>query len=292
MKKDNQEVIKCSLCGRDEAYFFSRKNDYDLYRCKVCKLLFVYPIPKNVEVYDKTYFTGADLGFGYVDYDADKIPMIPVFEKYLDMIFKLGATKGTLLDVGSATGFFMDIAKKRGFEVVGVELSNYAAEIGRAKGLTIVASDLKGAHFNNDKFDVITMFDVLEHVPNPKDFLLEAKRILKPGGFLVINTPNGDSVVARVLGSRWHLIVPPEHLYYFSPKNVGDYLTKNGFNVKVATSIGKRFTLQYIFKTLYRWQKFPLWDYIEKIFAAKPLTKLYIPLNTHDNFFLIAEKNK
>jgi 2-polyprenyl-3-methyl-5-hydroxy-6-metoxy-1,4-benzoquinol methylase len=280
----------CPLCSTRAGYF-CEKNGHTLYKCPSCKLLFVYPIPPSASVYDETYFSGADNGFGYVDYDVDKEPMIPVFEKYMDTVAKLGLKSGKLLDVGAATGFFMDIAKKRGFAVKGVELSDYAAAIGRKKGLDILTQDLEGARLPAESFDIITLFDVLEHVPDPKKFLLEVKRLLKKGGLIVVNTPNGDSIPARILGTRWHLIVPPEHLHYFSPKNLGTFMKKNGFSIPVNTSIGKRFTLKYIFKTLYRWQKLRIWAAIERFFHQGARSRWYIPLNTHDNLFMIFRKD-
>ena len=73
--------------------------------------LFVYPLPQSIDVYDEAYFLGAERGFGYVDYDVDKEPMVPTFLKYLELIKKSGHKKGKILDVGAATGFFLKIAK-------------------------------------------------------------------------------------------------------------------------------------------------------------------------------------
>ncbi len=222
--------------------------------------------------------------------------MIPTFQKYLDRIVRLGkksadGAKKKLLDVGAATGFFMNLARGRGFDVTGVELCDFAAAKGRERGLPIITGTLESARLPENYFDVVTMCDVLEHVTDPKNFLLEARRILAPEGLLVINTPDAESLVARILGKRWHLIVPPEHLHYLSPKNVGEFLCKNGFEIIENTTIGKRFTLQYIFKTLYKWQKLSLWNSLSKLFSKGFLSRLYIPLNTYDNFFMIAKKN-
>jgi 2-polyprenyl-3-methyl-5-hydroxy-6-metoxy-1,4-benzoquinol methylase len=285
---EKEIILSCPLCGSNEINFFSQKRGYKLYICASCKLVFISPTPASLEVYDDSYFSGADKGFGYVDYDTDKEPMSPVFHGYLDLVSSFGIKKGNLLDIGAATGFFMDIARKRGFTVTGVELSNYAAEKGRNKGLNIVTGDLKSARFLSGSFDIVTMFDVIEHVPDPIGFIAEATRILKKDGLLLINTPDAQSLWARMWGSRWQLIMPPEHIHYFSPENLGNYLSHNGYQVELSTKIGKWFTLQYVFKMLYKWQGSRL--FLTGPFLNKFLSKISLPINLRDNFFMIARK--
>lgn len=285
-----QEYMVCNLCEKSNIKFFTRKNKHSVYKCSNCGFLFVSPLPAQIEVYDKSYFSGAENGFGYIDYDVDKEPMRITFEKYIECIHRIGVRSGKLLDIGAATGFFMKIAQTKGFETTGVEISEYASQKGRNKGLSVLTGDLMDVDFSAGLFDVITMCDVLEHVSSPKNFLFESKRILKHGGLLVINTPDAGSVVAKFFGPRWHLIVPPEHLHYFSKKNLAHFLSKNGFEIMINTTIGKKFTLQYIFKTLYTWQKLSFWDTCAKLFSKGFMSKLYIPLNMHDNLFLIAKK--
>ncbi|MHB1316308.1 MAG: polyprenol monophosphomannose synthase, partial [Minisyncoccota bacterium] len=127
------ESIKCSLCG-SFVKKWGEKNDHILYQCCKCKLIFVDPIPDSSSVYSSDYFSGAKEGFGYVDYDRDKEPMRGVFEKYLDMCVVYGKKSGLLYDVGAATGFFLNIAQKRGYDVSGVEMSSYAVNIAQKKG--------------------------------------------------------------------------------------------------------------------------------------------------------------
>ena len=289
MENGMEKEIVCPLCSKTEIKYFCQKKGFNIYKCQNCKLLFVYPVPKSIEVYNDDYFSGAEKGFGYVDYDADKEPMVPTFEKYLDIIAKLGYKSGNLLDIGAATGFFMKIAEDKGFETVGIEISNFAAEKGREKGLKVITGDLLSHRFPEKNFDVITMFDVIEHVPDPKALIKEASRVLKNGGLLVINTPDAESLWAKVLGKRWQLIMPPEHVNYFSPKNLGDYLSKNGFSVKLSTKIGKRFTLQYIMKMLYKWQGWRI--FLIQSRSGGLLSRIYLPINLHDNFFAIYKKN-
>jgi len=248
--------------------------------------MFVHPIPDPASVYDKDYFEGAKNGFGYVDYDGDKEPMIPTFNEYLRRIEKALKGKGRFLDVGAATGFFVELARKAGYDAHGVEISDHAAGVGRAKGIDVktgLITDIEGT------YDCITMCDVIEHVQNPRDDIQKAAALLRSGGVLLINTPDRGSLLARVLGLKWHHVGPPEHLYYFNRKNMARLLEEQGFTVLEATTIGKSFTLKYIFKILYKWTKFSPFDWCAS-FAARAMPRLGVPLNLFDNMFVLAKK--
>ncbi len=284
------EKIICPNCGSNSK-LWGQKRSHDLFLCEFCKLIFVNPIPDTQKVYSEDYFTGAKDGFGYVDYDKDKEPMVPTFNKYLDLLSKYGKNNGSLFDIGAATGFFLKLAKDRGFKVSGVEMSDHAASMARSKGIDVATGDLMSLNLDSNSYDVVTMLDVLEHMSDPFVELREVKRILKPNGLVVINSPDGQSLLAKILKTNWHLVLPPEHLFYFSQKNLAMFMKKNGFSVIYGGTIGKRFTFQYIFKTLHKWQKLLIWEYLSVFFSKGFLSKLYIPINLHDNFFMIFKKN-
>ena len=267
---------------------WTTKNGFSLYRCATCKLIFVAPIPEtSALIYNEEYFDGATHGFGYVNYDEDKEPMIPVFEEYLRLIMESLGRTGTLLDVGAATGFFVRLAINRGFKAEGIELSTHAASRAQARGLPVrggTLADVEG------RFDCITMLDVIEHVPDPKREIEKVATLLPPGGILVINTPDAGSLFARALGKRWHLLVPPEHLFYFNRDNMQHLLEERGFEVLKNTTIGKSFTLSYIAKTLYKWTSFSPFNWVASLCAHSILRRIAIPLNLRDNMFVLARK--
>ncbi len=139
---------------------------------------------------------------------------------------------GRLLDVGANIGLFVKAANLAGFEAAGVELNDSCAAYGRARlDLDIRTSSLEGAAFPDDAFDAVTMFDVLEHVPNPGGFLDEARRILKPGGLLVVQCPNLNSLMADLLKENWNWLATPDHLYHFTPRALTRLLENRGFRV-------------------------------------------------------------
>jgi 2-polyprenyl-3-methyl-5-hydroxy-6-metoxy-1,4-benzoquinol methylase len=289
---DNPNVA-CVICGSD-APFAGEKNSYRYYRCNQCRHLFVWPMPDNhLEIYLQDYFQGAqDGGFGYVDYDRDKLPMVPTFEFYLDLLERAGAKGGAMLDIGAATGFFLDIARRRGWKPYGVEASGYAAGIARSKGLDVTTGVLEECSFDADSFDVITAWDVIEHLNSPRNTTQKMNHLLKRGGLLAINTPDAGSALAGFLGTKWHLVAPPEHLNLFHRKSLRRLLEENGFEIVMEDRIGKTFTVQYVFQTLFHWQKLKIWEAAANGLQHRSVGRWGIPINLRDNMFLIARKTR
>jgi hypothetical protein len=133
---------------------------------------------------------------------------------------------------------------------------------------------------------------VIEHVRYPATDLAMVAKILKSNGVLAINTPNSGSLVARLLGRRWHLLVPPEHLHYFNPEALTLLLRATGFEVLAISYPGKIFTLEYIIHTLARWQGFTFWKMILAFLKKHPgLGQLGLAINLHDNMLIYAKKS-
>lgn len=289
MEISKQKIITCIACGSSPHTFFLNKNGYDLYKCVTCGHIQIYPFNFDTQkIYSEDYFSGAMNGFGYVDYDEDKEPMRNVFEKYLRLIGR----SGKLLDVGAATGFFVQIAKNHGYDAHGIEISGFAAELGRKKGLDVKQGTLAGYSAEPGSFDIITAWDVLEHFPNPDLDIEKAHTLLKSGGIIAFNTPDSGSLYARILGKKWHLLVPPEHINYFNRRSVKIFLEKHGFEVVEISTIGKSFTLEYILHTLSAWTKIGFFQKLAHIcHGSKFLSKISLPINLHDNMFILAKKS-
>ncbi len=176
------------------------------------------------------------------DYLAD--PSVPVYARWLDAIAKRVGT-GRLLDVGSALGTFVAMANARGFRAEGVEISAYAAEFARTtRGLTVFTGDLERFPAADGSFDVVTFWDSIEHVTHPRENLLTARRLLRPGGALLLTTDNFDCLVADVArlmhaatggllryGMQRVFIRPNRS--YFTEHTLRALLAKCGFRVTV-----------------------------------------------------------
>lgn len=283
-------AAECLVCGASSK-LVGEKSGYPFYRCPDCGLLFVWPVPTdNLEIYSEDYFAGAQEGFGYVDYDQDKSKMTSTFESYLDMLAREGSGAGDLLDVGAATGFFLDLARKRGWRTVGVEPSEFAVGLAKKKGLDVRQGVVEELDAADESFDVVTMWDVIEHVNDPRASLAAAFRLLRPGGTLAINTPDSGSLLARTLGLRWHLVVPPEHLVLFHQESLRRLLAESKFQVSAIKRIGKKFTVQYVLQTLARWQGLGLWKRAAELSRKAGFGEWGVSINLRDNVFVLARK--
>ena len=139
--------------------------------------------------------------------------------------------KGRILDVGCAFGLFLDVARSRGWDVNGVEISEYAADYARKElKIKVITKPLEKAKFPEDYFDVIHMAELIEHLPDPKKTLMECNRVLKRNGLIVIQTSDIDSLYARIMGKHWDWFLPG-HLYYFSRKTLRGITKKTGFKI-------------------------------------------------------------
>jgi SAM-dependent methyltransferase len=282
--------VICSVCNGASSYA-GAKDSFRLYRCSRCSFLFVWPIPNNtLDVYSDDYFTGAKKGFGYIDYDSDKRPMQSAFLTYLDLIGGFQPKPGTLLDVGAASGFFLNLARDRGWQTCGIEPSGAAVEMAKQKGLDVRQGVLAPGVFAEGSFDVVTMLDVLEHIPDPAGALATVRNILRPGGLVAINTPDSGSLWARMLGMRWHLIVPPEHICLFSKDSLRKIVGDHGFEILFDGTIGKSFTIQYIVQKLATWQQLSIWKGLASAVSNRSVGNLSFPINLHDNRFVLARR--
>lgn len=148
----------------------------------------------------------------------------------------LGQRKGmTLLDVGCSSGALLAIAQDMGFEVRGVEPAHEAAQTAIRAGFSVHEGYLSDARYPNDQFDVITLFEIVEHLQDPIEVIAECARILKPGGILVVNTPNAHSWSAATLGGQWEgfsLFGLGGHISFFSPRSMGELAKRTGLAVE------------------------------------------------------------
>lgn len=136
-----------------------------------------------------------------------------------------------MLDIGCSLGYFVEAANARGWKAAGIEISPHAAEEARKLGLDVRTGVLEDAGYSSGAFDCVTMWDVLEHVPDPTAHMLEVRRVLAGDGLLVIGTPNLGHVAFRIKRERWRHLKPREHIYYFQKSSITRLLTKTGFRI-------------------------------------------------------------
>jgi 2-polyprenyl-3-methyl-5-hydroxy-6-metoxy-1,4-benzoquinol methylase len=221
--------MNCKICQSQDVKFIFSKNGEDFYKCKHCSVIFQHPIDdlRINRYYEDEYFNKknrfVDQFINWQTEDSSR-RTLNVIKKY--------KSNGNLLDIGAAYGQFLKIARDSGFNIVGIEPNKEAVKIAKEK----FNIDLENIFFDKDYrnsrgFDVITNFHVIEHVFNPLEFVRDIHKNLKDGGIAVFETPNIQSLNYFIMGSKWPYILPNEHLFCFSFKNLIPLLENNGFEV-------------------------------------------------------------
>ncbi len=237
------EVTTCQLCGSQERLEMFREPPYQVVRCSDCGLVYVTPrhadehLPK---IYGEDYWKSENPRLrGYASYGEEEQLYLKTF-RLRGQLLQRHAGPGPLkvLDVGCAAGFFLRVMKEQGHQVRGVELSPEIAQLAieqlgernmHVGQMADLPEDKPG--FEPQSFDIVTLWDVVEHVPDPQDLLRRLHRMLKPSGVLVIETQNVDSRLAGLLGRRWQHYKHEEHLYHFNPQTMRRLLDQAGFIV-------------------------------------------------------------
>ena len=232
------ESVKCCLCNVDDTELLLKKNwigrDFNLVRCRRCGLVYVNPRlteSEPREIYEGTFGESLDPAETLRIAEEEKRLYEDRFERRLAEIERYSAP-GKILDIGSQFGFFLECARGRGWESYGVETARFSAEHARREfGLDIFNGELAKANFPDDYFRVVTMWHLLEHVPEPLALLKEVRRVLEKDELIGIETPNLESRRFKKLRDNWEHIRPHDHLYYFTEDTLTKLLNRAGFEV-------------------------------------------------------------
>lgn len=238
------QIPLCPICQSPKREFFLKSPNRILYQCCRCNLIYVWPKPKKEFVknlYQKEYYqlaSGKKI-LGYRDYEKQEIVLETYFKKKLEQINKLvGGRRGKLLDIGCALGYFLELANKDGWDVSGLDISDYVVGQVRKKELRVVKGELIQQKFKPNSFDVMTIFQTVEHDLEPSRLLSEIRRVLKPGGVLILTTPGQKGILLTLLGKKWHGWQVEGHVVWFDKRSLKLALKKAGFRkIKVKNDL-------------------------------------------------------
>lgn len=225
-----QNISSCPICGGNRRVHWGSISEFSIERCASCGLGFTSPFPNadDIKNANTDIYSVDQRGSLYLRKQA-------YYERRYHSqlkIFKLSVSSGRLLDIGCNIGLFLTCARKEGFDVEGIEFNEESAAFGRKHfNLLIHSLSLEKIDYPDQTFDVITMYDVLEHIPDLHGMLKSVYRILKPNGILVVQSPNIDSLMARLTKSAWNWLTPPDHLYHFTPSTMQHLLADEKFNI-------------------------------------------------------------
>jgi 2-polyprenyl-3-methyl-5-hydroxy-6-metoxy-1,4-benzoquinol methylase len=250
--------VACNHCGREKTRLLFQKDGYNIVRCTGCGLVYVNPRKESVlEIYNEAYYK--DGGY-YQNYIQNGENYIWSFKKRMNVLSRFIKPESSILDIGCAYGFFLEVASDAGHQVEGIEANKYMVENVKNRlkvpcHLCVDLNEFKPVK----KYDCISFFDSIEHMENPKSAIAKAGDMMNKGGHLVITTPNIGSITGRVMGKYWPHITPEEHIYYFTTKSLTDMLSGCGFKVVHMSSVAYKFKLsefipklKNINKTLYK----------------------------------------
>ncbi|PIU67066.1 MAG: hypothetical protein COS84_05130 [Armatimonadetes bacterium CG07_land_8_20_14_0_80_40_9] len=227
--EDMAEYRNCIVCREDNTQTIFIKDGFTHVRCLNCGFVYVNPILKE-DCFDEVY-ESSDFGNKWVEVllseDQRKFDQAK-FEKGVEKINKF-TKKGRILDIGCSVGHFLEIARDDGWETVGMELNKRAVEHARSLGLKVWEEKLTPNLFPKEHFEAITLWEVLEHVSEPRELLKEIHLILKDKGILLVLVPNIDSIALRIMHEKSATFGGSSHVNFFNYKTLSRLLKEEGF---------------------------------------------------------------
>jgi 2-polyprenyl-3-methyl-5-hydroxy-6-metoxy-1,4-benzoquinol methylase len=265
---------------------YSASSDHILFdaivKCDDCSLVYLNPRIRQ-DVIIESYSNATDPTF-----IAQNEERIATFKKSLQRLGdRHGITPQTakrVLDVGCAGGAFPKAAHDLGFDVVGVEPSKWLAEQGRALyGLDLRPGLLKDQNFPDQSFDLICLWDVIEHLPDARDVVSHIHRLLKPGGYFIINCPDYGSFARIALGSKWPMLLSV-HLIYFTRATITDFLRRQNFEVVDFRAFWQTLQLGYVLKRAGSY--FGIFGALQRLIQSLCLHRIPVTYNIGQSFVL------
>ncbi len=209
----------CLVCGSTDYGVLDQQYAHAyLVQCQECRFVFGRRIPSEQELSEH-----------YSRYPRDTALSPITVKRYEELLeqFEPFRKNNRILDIGCGDGHFLAVAKSKGWEVYGTEFTDEAVQIGTAKGIHVHNGRIQ-SWSDSGNFDVITSFEVLEHINDGQEHVSKINSLLRRGGLFYFTTPNFNSLSRRVLGGKWKIIEYPEHLCYYTADSAYRLLTASG----------------------------------------------------------------
>ena len=293
--------VRCPLCDADnytvrydstlteavdpQRHYTSTSREFGRFgrivQCTSCAIVYMNPRPHHLAVQD-AYEQVEDTR--YLEEEGGRVLTFAESLRHVQRYVR----SGTLLDVGCHVGTFLELAERGGFEVTGIEPSRFGAEYARRRIRgTVHGGVIEDVPLHDDSFDVVTMWDVIEHLPDPASTLRAVYSALKPGGIFAVTTMDVEALFPRVAGKRWPWYMQM-HLVYFSKRTLGEMLRREGFEVVETTRHKRIVRVSYLVSRLGTYSALA-----ERIATtlARPLAKRTVGIDLGDIITVIARKS-
>jgi len=231
------EHVACNFCGSSTHRIWRRVSEWTAVECQRCRFRFTNPRPTRDSLpafYTEGYFQDERHRLSHCDANGSPLLDLPT-GRYLNRVTDIEPwfeARGTLFEVGSARGAFLKVMRDRGWSVRGIDISADAAGFARNTYDVDVVSATPEEFGTSDRFNVVCMYQTLEHLPDPLHVLQKARTWLQPGGVLVIEVPNANSFDIRISRRQANLTLDlPRHLSHFTPSFLCGQLERLGFRV-------------------------------------------------------------
>lgn len=226
-----REKYNCALCGKDDHKSLYTIKGFNLVKCS-CDFVFVNPRICNEDlpkIYKSNYFDNIE--FGYTGYKDNEQLRRRNFRRWLSDIQPSINSKGDALDIGCASGDFLEILREQGWNVEGIELDPAMFKDLQEKNIPYFP-DVFEKFQTSKKFQLITLFDVMEHLPDIHGSLERLKHILADDGVIALLTPDYGSTQRKLFGKKWFQFKPVEHIHYFTDKTLAQALAPHQLEIK------------------------------------------------------------
>lgn len=284
----------CSLCKKNDTRLLLEKQGFAIVQCNNCNFVYVNPrLPDDrlATIYQHNYFHNRD--YGYTDYEQEKRLRIKNFEKWLTDAEAFLPSNKILhsLDVGCAAGYCLDAMKTRGWQVEGLELDEEVFEQLQQEGHRVYKRNIENFDAANP-YTLITLFDVIEHIPEPDKAFARLHDLLEEDGIVVMVTPNYNSLQRKITGKRWFQYKPIEHIQYFTKETLAAFAERNGLQVVHSRSCGQYADGQFLLNRL-KYYRFPLlYGFFRKLFGLFGLLSKTFYTDTGSLFLVLKKKGK
>jgi 2-polyprenyl-3-methyl-5-hydroxy-6-metoxy-1,4-benzoquinol methylase len=237
-------AVTCRLCGSPEVTLRIPLEGYAVYRCRTCTAVFTdLPDEAIEDLYEEEYFSKEfEPYFAALFGDTDDAPLRRHFSRYFEGLER-SVTGRRVLDVGCAGGLFLDVARERGWDVEGVEVSERTATVARERRhVPVRVGDVAKLELPPHAYDAVTLMDALEHIAEPGALLDRLRELIATGGVLMLVLPNDRNLTTLLAMALYRLtlhgVVYPAsrvhqiyHVTYFTPRTIATLLERHGFEV-------------------------------------------------------------